>query len=423
MFVRSRQLHKLLGKFPAPPRILIGRSSNVSAYKGKFSTASITPRVPSQKALLSSTPVARWLFGTAGAVAIMTTVGGVTRLTRSGLSMTDWKLQGSLPPISQQEWQEEFDRYKQFPEYQQRKSMTLDEFKYIYFWEYLHRMMGRTIGLIYGVPLVYFAARGVIPRHLYGKLAALLGLGGAQGLIGWWMVKSGLEDPLMDPAKSRQIRVSPYRLSVHLGMAFTTFSLLVYTGLQALHGPLPPKNELLESAGQKLVKEAQRLRGGSIATKALVFVTVLGGALVAGNDAGHAYNMWPKMTEDSWHPPGMFDMKPLWRNFFENTATVQAQHRNIAYTTVSVAAATVLFARFGAGGKLWAVLPSTSRKAVTAVALVAAGQGALGITTLLLYDPLPLAAAHQATALLLLGTAVWSTHSLRFVKAAAKAVR
>jgi heme A synthase len=183
---------------------------------------------------LSSRPVATWLFGTAGAVAVMVTVGGVTRLTKSGLAMTDWKLQGSLPPMNQQEWEAEFSRYKQFPEYQQRKSMTLDEFKFIFWWEYGHRMLGRTLGVIYGVPLLYFTARRMIPAHITGKVALLLGLGGTQGLVGWWMVRSGLN---LSPQQQKEIRVSPYRLATHLGMAFTTFALLVHTGLEALHGP------------------------------------------------------------------------------------------------------------------------------------------------------------------------------------------
>jgi heme a synthase len=164
----------------------------------------------------------------------MVTVGGVTRLTKSGLAMTDWKLQGSLPPMNQQEWQAEFARYKQFPEYQQRKSMTLDEFKFIFWWEYGHRMLGRTLGVIYGVPLLYFTARRMIPAHITGKVALLLGLGGTQGLVGWWMVRSGLN---LSPQQQKEIRVSPYRLATHLGMAFTTFALLVHTGLEALHGP------------------------------------------------------------------------------------------------------------------------------------------------------------------------------------------
>ncbi|CAM9894013.1 unnamed protein product, partial [Discosporangium mesarthrocarpum] len=140
-----------------------------------------------------SKPVAAWLLGTAGAVAVMVTVGGVTRLTRSGLSMTDWKVQGSLPPMTTAEWEKEFEKYKQFPEWQQRQSMTIDDFKFIFFWEYAHRMLGRALGVIYGVPLLYFGLRGQIPGHIRGKVLALLAMGGGQGLVGWWMVKSGLE--------------------------------------------------------------------------------------------------------------------------------------------------------------------------------------------------------------------------------------
>lgn len=176
---------------------------------------------------INAKPVAYWLFGVAGLVVGMVSIGGITRLTRSGLSMTDWKFQGRLPPMSASEWEAEFENYKKYPEWQQRKNMTIDEFKFIFFWEYGHRMFGRVIGLAYTLPLAYFMANGTIPRHLYGRMVTLLGLGGAQGLVGWWMVKSGLD---VDPNQKKEIRVSPYRLATHLGFAFTTYTLLVWTG-------------------------------------------------------------------------------------------------------------------------------------------------------------------------------------------------
>jgi heme a synthase len=244
----------------------------------KFSS-SIAPEV--QKAV-SSKPVAYWLFGMAGLVAGMVTVGGVTRLTRSGLSMTDWKLQGNMPPITEKEWADEFERYKLFPEWQQRKSMTIDEFKFIYFWEYGHRMLGRSLGFAFAVPALYFGARGMIPKRLYPRIALLFGLGGTQGLIGWWMVKSGLE---VDPKQPKEIRVSPYRLTTHLSFAFTTYVLLLWTGLDVLHGPEKMK-ATAATLSKECLKYAKKVRGMAAVSGALAAVTVLSGAFVAGNDAG-----------------------------------------------------------------------------------------------------------------------------------------
>lgn len=351
----------------------------------------------------------------------MVTVGGITRLTKSGLSMTDWRVQGSLPPMNDAEWQAEFTRYKQFPEYQQRQSMSLEEFKFIFYWEWGHRMMGRFIGLAYGLPLAYFAARGRIPRSLYPRLATLFALGGGQGLIGWWMVKSGLE---MDPQQRKEIRVSPYRLAAHLGMAFTTFSLLIWTGLDLLH---PPEKALRAAAvlqeslaaaasPQQLLQRVSRVRALGIASAALLATTIVSGAFVAGNDAGHAYNEFPKMMPDAWIAPEVFEFsnyEPKWRNFFENTALVQLDHRVLALSTAGLIGATLVAAR---RGQVWGVLPSETKTALTATVGMAGAQVALGISTLLLYVPIPLAAAHQAGSLVLLTLLSWSVHSMKFVK-------
>ncbi|KAG5176688.1 COX15-like protein [Tribonema minus] len=359
----------------------------------------------------------------------MVTVGGVTRLTRSGLSMTDWKLQGSLPPLNEAEWEAEFARYKQFPEYQQRQhqGMTLDDFKYIFWWEYGHRMLGRALGVVYGAPLLYFAARGALPRHIRGRAAALLALGAAQGLVGWWMVKSGLHEGTLarlrgagggegEGGERVQIRVSPYRLAAHLGMAFTTFALLVHTGLDALHGPGAAR-QVRTCVDVLSLPLARVLRGAALTTAALSFVTALSGAFVAGNDAGRAYNTFPRMLPDRWLPVEILEMEPLWRNFFENTATVQAVHRALAMTALGAAVGTFVIARRGQMGALWVALPAGARSAQSFVTAVALGQVTLGVSTLLLCVPLPLAAAHQAGALALLGGGVWSAHALRFAAA------
>ena len=248
----------------------------------KTSVAQFSARHAPDHDVINSKPVAYWLFGMGGLVATMVTVGGITRLTRSGLSMTDWKLQANLPPITLDEWNAEFERYKTFPEWQQRKSMTLDEFKFIYFWEYGHRMLGRGLGFAFAIPGAYFAARGMIPKRMYSRIALLFGLGGAQGLIGWWMVKSGLE---MDPEQRKEIRVSPYRLTTHLTMAFTTYGLLLWTGLDILHGPKYMRETAMKLSTETL-KYARKVRGMAAVSAALAATTIVSGAFVAGNDAG-----------------------------------------------------------------------------------------------------------------------------------------
>lgn len=341
----------------------------------------------------------------------MVTVGGITRLTRSGLSMTDWKLQGSLPPMNQEEWEKEFDRYKQFPEWKQRQSMTLEEFKFIYFWEYGHRMMGRGIGLAFVLPGVYFFARGKIPKSFYPRMALLFGLGGGQGLIGWWMVKSGLQ---MDPEQRKEIRVSPYRLATHLGMAFTTYTVLLWTALD-MYNPASKMKELAKTLPEETLKFARRSRKFALHNVGLIALTVMSGAYVAGNDAGNAFNTWPKMG-DNWIPDGLLQLEPKWRNMFENTALVQLDHRMLAYSTVSAVTLMYVLARKALGGAYWASLPRASRLAYNAAAAMAFTQVSLGIGTLLMYVPIPLAAAHQAGSLILLTLTTALAHSLNFSK-------
>lgn len=341
-------------------------------------------------------------------VAGMVTVGGLTRLTKSGLSMTDWRVQGSLPPMNEAEWEAEFARYKTFPEWQQRQKMTLDEFKFIFYWEWGHRMLGRTVGLAFTGPLLVFAARGMIPRHMYGRLATLFALGGTQGLIGWWMVKSGLE---MDPKQRKEIRVSPYRLATHLGMAFTTYSLLLWTALDVFN-PAESVKKLTASVSPSALPKISTVRLGAAASAAVVFTTALSGAFVAGNDAGHAFNTWPLMDE-SFVPDDLVKMEPRWRNFFENTATVQFDHRMLAYSSAAAVASTYALAR---RGNVWALLPQQSRNALNASIGMVGVQISLGISTLLLYVPIELAAAHQAGSLVLLSFVTWSLHSLRFAQ-------
>lgn len=360
--------------------------------------------------------VGYWLLGISSLIAGIVTVGGITRLTRSGLSMTDWKLQGSFPPMTTAEWNAEFERYKTFPEWQQRQSMTVDEFKSIYYWEYGHRMMGRFIGFAFVVPGAIFAAKGMIPRSLLPRLALLFGLGGGQGLIGWWMVKSGLE---VDPQQRHEIRVSPYRLATHLTMAFTTYTATLWTALDILN----PAAKLRDAAAKmtpEMLAFARRSRRFSIHNLALLATTVVSGAFVAGIDAGLAFNTFPKMG-DNWIPEGLLNLAPAWRNFFENTATVQLDHRVLAISTLTAITAAQVMARRAVHGQYWKALPSQVRTAYNAVAAMAVTQVGLGISTLLLYVPIPLAAAHQAGSLALLTLLTVLVHSLRFATPAAAA--
>mmetsp|Transcript_12973 Transcript_12973/g.21291 ORF Transcript_12973/g.21291 Transcript_12973/m.21291 type:complete len:442 (-) Transcript_12973:346-1671(-) len=374
-----------------------------------LSTAACTPGTQ-----VVDKAVGYWLLGTGALVGCMVSVGGLTRLTKSGLSMTDWKVQGSLPPQTQDEWEKEFERYKQFPEWQQRKSMTLDEFKYIFYWEWGHRALGRALGLAYCLPLALFAARGRLRPDLRPKLAALLGLGGTQGLVGWWMVRSGLEG--VDPRQRKEIRVSPYRLAAHLGMAFTTGTLLLWTGLEALAAPgaaAAAARQLLEAGPPEALRGVRRVRSLGLAALPLIFATALSGAFVAGNDAGCAYNTWPKMDEE-WVPSEILDMKPLWRNFFENTATVQFDHRMLAYSTTAAIGLTYAAAR---RGPVWGALPADARRSLAGLAGMVGVQASLGVATLLSHVPIELAATHQAGSLVLLGLGTKFVHSMRFAAA------
>jgi cytochrome c oxidase assembly protein subunit 15 len=230
-------------------------------------------------------PAGKWILGTAGAVVGMIHVGGVTRLTKSGLSMTTWSPLGSLPPITQGDWEQEFERYKNFPEWQQRKSMTLSEFKFIYGWEYGHRMLGRTVGLIFCLPWMYFTARKKIPTGYQRRMVGLLAMGGTQGMVGWWMVKSGLGADRRD--EKHEIRVKPIRLATHLSMAVATYGALVWTGFDILG--ITHKKMIAEQAAnlsKEAINHAKKLRMGSIHLTALTGITIISGALVAGNDAG-----------------------------------------------------------------------------------------------------------------------------------------
>lgn len=332
--------------------------------------------------------VAWWLFACCALVFLTMIVGGVTRLTHSGLSIVEWKpLIGALPPLSEAHWLELFAKYQQTPEFQKvNHDMTLDGFKFIFWWEWAHRLSGRLIGVVFFLPYVWFLLRGRLRGALAVKVFGFFILGGLQGAMGWYMVKSGLVD---DP------RVSQYRLAAHLGLAFLIFGLMLWTGLAILQ---PRKTSIAVSPAPTSC--TARLGNWLVG---LVFVMVLSGALVAGIRAGLAYNTFPLMN-GHFVPPEIFMVEPLWLNFFTNMATVQFDHRMIAWALMG------LIPWFA--WRVWRETPP-ARSAATLLVLWLAVQVGLGIATLLLQVPVALGAAHQAGAMVLFGLLIWTNHAIR----------
>ena len=329
--------------------------------------------------------IAVWLFTCAAMVALMVVIGGITRLTESGLSMTEWRpLIGWIPPLSEVEWQRVFDRYRQTSEYRiQFPGMDLEGFKTIFWWEYIHRVWGRLIGLVFGLPMAWFIIRQRVERPLIPHLVALLLLGGFQGLIGWWMVMSGFVD---------RDDVSQYRLTVHLGVAIVILGYLLWLALGLL--------QRAESRGKAPVS----LRKLSQAVAGVAFVTILSGGMVAGINAGVIHNTWPLM--DGGLLPGDFDaVSPFWLNFFESHAAVQFDHRMLAYLTAIVAG--IYWFRARTAG-----LEARALKSAHALGVMLVLQILLGISTLLLVVPISLAVLHQAGAVALFALAIWNMWEL-----------
>lgn len=332
-------------------------------------------------------PVRVWLVGVLGLILMMVAVGGITRITESGLSITEWKpILGTIPPIGETAWEEAFDLYKQYPQYEiMNPNMTMDEFRFIFFWEYVHRLLGRLIGVAFALPYLWF----LLTRRLRAGLALrlLVGfiMGGLQGLLGWYMVMSGLVDVP---------RVSHFRLASHLSLAFAIFAYLLWVLLS-----LRPK-----PAEAPRTQPSPWLWKLAIAFAALLVVQILYGAFTAGLRAGYAYNTWPKML-NHWLPPGWLGFEPAWRNFFENVITVQFIHRTLAYPLVLLAIALAWQGcRRGVGARL--------RLWLLAVPLLTAVQVALGIATILLVVPISWATLHQVTACLLVGATTGLFHDL-----------
>ncbi|MEN8196891.1 MAG: COX15/CtaA family protein [Pseudomonadota bacterium] len=338
----------------------------------------------------STRPIAIWLLLVATLIFVMVVVGGLTRLTGSGLSIVEWRpLLGWLPPLSHAEWQEVFYQYRRYPEFRLvNPDMTLAGFKSIYWLEYIHRLLGRVIGLAFLIPFLFFVRMKPrrISRDLMPWLIALFVLGALQGALGWYMVQSGLVD---------QPEVSHYRLAAHLGLAVLIYAFMLRIGLSQL----PPRPE------DRVFPDYRGLRIYLRLIVGLIFVTIIAGALVAGLNAGKIYNTFPLMG-GRLVPEGLLTLDPPHLNFFDNRVTVQFQHRILAIVTVLAVISFWIRAQV-------AVLPGRVKAVCTVFVLVALAQFGLGIATLMMLVPVSLAAAHQAGAMLLLTAAIWALHALR----------
>ena len=326
-----------------------------------------------------------WLVSIAALIALMVLVGGATRLTEAGLSIVEWKpVTGALPPLDREQWTQAFEAYKKIPQYREMNAgMNLAEFKTIFWWEFGHRLLGRVIGMAYLLPFLWFMWRGLLAADLKRRLWLIFGLGALQGAVGWWMVASGL---------SQRVEVSHYRLAVHLVLALLIFAAIVWT--------------LRRLADRPSLSASPRLRFTSVALVALTFVQLYLGALVAGLRAGKIYNTWPAI-DGAFIPSSarLFFEAPWWRNLFDNTLTVQFEHRTAAYLLLALAvlhAFDAIRSRAGAAavnGALWLV---------AAVTL----QATLGILTLLNQVPIDLALTHQAVAIAVLTLAIFQAERL-----------
>ncbi|WP_246479341.1 COX15/CtaA family protein [Kaustia mangrovi] len=325
--------------------------------------------------------VAAWLIAIAGLILAMVVVGGATRLTDSGLSITEWQpLLGAIPPLSETAWHDAFEKYRQIPQYRiLNKGMSLEEFQFIYWWEWAHRFLGRFVGLAFFVPFVFFLSTGRLERRFVPHLAALFVLGGLQGALGWFMVMSGLTE---------RTSVSQYRLAAHMGLAVALFGYVWWMALQIgreARGAL---------AGNATARRAVLLAGA-------IYLQVILGAFVAGLDAGMGYNTWPLM-DGALVPGGLFVMSPWWINLFENAMTVQFDHRVLAYLIAALA-----LVHWGLSGR-----EGRGAGGAAAILLIVLAQAGLGIWTLLAQVPLALGLLHQAGAMVLFAAALWHVHTV-----------
>lgn len=335
--------------------------------------------------------LAYWLLACALVIYGMILLGGVTRLTESGLSMVEWRpIMGIVPPMGEAAWLEVFEKYRQYPEYQKiNRGMSLHEFKVIFMYEYLHRVLGRLIGLMFLLPMLIFAALGRIPPRMMPRLLLLFVLGGCQGLLGWYMVQSGLVD---------RPSVSQYRLTAHLGLAVALYAAILWQVFRLWPSALAEADGGTGRALSGLARWSPLL-------VVLIYLMILTGGLVAGTDAGFSYPTWPKMGP-GFVPPGLYETSPAWLAAFEDVTTVQFNHRIFAYVLLCLVggfAVTVLLRARGRGLRFAAL-------GLMAALLL---QVSLGIGTLLTHVAVPVAAAHQGGAILLLSLALLTTFMLR----------
>jgi cytochrome c oxidase assembly protein subunit 15 len=321
-----------------------------------------------------------WLLAIALIILAMVTIGGLTRITGSGLSITEWDpIMGAIPPLNGVQWADAFNKYQKIPQYAlENHGMSLDAFKGIFWWEWTHRFLGRLLGVVFLVPFLWFAWKGAIRKSDWPRMALLFVLGGLQGFIGWWMVQSGLET---------RVSVSQYRLAIHLGAALLLLVAILWIALEYLRD----------------LKALPKPAGRAFGLAALIYAQMLLGALVAGLHAGLIYNTWPDM-DGRLFPEHPFFSTPWWINFFENPGLAQFDHRIGAYIVAGFAV--WIFAR-------GVQLTGYAKKSAKLVAGITAFQIGLGIFTLMLQAPEGLAALHQVTAATLLCAAVWHAYELR----------
>lgn len=322
----------------------------------------------------------------------MVVIGGVTRLTGSGLSMVEWKpVTGFIPPFTQSDWQTLFDSYRQYPEFLKvNRGMDLAGFKGIFWLEFIHRVLGRLIGLAFLLPFLFFLIRGMIPKNLTPKLIVMFILGGLQGLLGWYMVKSGLVN---DP------HVSQYRLTAHLMLAVAIYCYILWIALDLIADEKPVTG---------FTTDISKLPGKTLMLLIFVIVTMVSGGFVAGLKAGLIYNTFPLMG-DSLIAPGVYAMQPWYQAMLEDAITVQFNHRLLALTTFFLIIAVYLY-------QLRLSLPSRTKMLFNFVLIASILQVSLGISTLLLRVPVAIAASHQAVALVLLTTLILLLHHLKNIK-------